>query len=106
MYDYKWDNEGNLEWRKYSNSFYKANLGKTFMKGEPFGQRLHGSATAEAISGLQLQNSKFFQNGSTISAWFPNALSFKNDILIEQAFQIGDFGTITLLLLMEKFYFF
>jgi len=93
----KWDNNGELSWKRYSETFYNATLGKSFLKGESFNRRVRNSATDKAIHGEDPENRKFFRNGATVSTWFPNAKDFKNDIIIEEAFPIGEFGVLTLL---------
>jgi len=93
----KWDKDGKLDWKYYSKEFYQAGLGKTFIKGTIFNRSIRNSATDKALLGKQPPTGSYFENGTTITAWFPNSLAYKNDILIEQAFPIGEYGTLTLL---------
>ncbi|MEQ8472552.1 MAG: ImmA/IrrE family metallo-endopeptidase [Marinoscillum sp.] len=93
----KWDKEGKLDWKFYSRQFYHAGLGKTFDKGTLYDRRFRNSATDCALLGNTAPSCGYFESGTTASAWFPNSMAFKNDILIEQAFPIGEYGTLTLL---------
>jgi hypothetical protein len=36
------------------------------------------------------------------TAWFPSSQSYKKDIIVEEAFPIGDFGVLTLLYTDKK----
>jgi hypothetical protein len=99
---FKWDANGDLSWKKYSDTFYSANFGKSFLKGQNFRRRIRNSATDRALLGEQPENGRFFRTGATIATWFPSSQSYKNDIIVEEAFPIGDFGVLTLLYTDKK----
>jgi len=89
---FKWSSKGKLEWKSYSKSFYEAKLGTSLAKDESFNRRIRNSPTDNAIQGISPLPKKFFHSGSTVGSWFPNTRSFKNDIVIEDAFPSESMG--------------
>lgn len=58
-----------------------------------------GSATEQLLNGAVVPEEGFIQTGTTRAQWFPRVArwSSQNDILIEEAISLGDYGVLTLL---------
>ena len=93
----KWGADGRLQWKRFSQSLYEARLSLAIQKGSQFNHFIPGSPTDQIHSGSKSQRDKFLRAGSTIRSWFPNARDFQNDILVEEAFSLGEFGSLTIL---------
>ncbi|MCU7919823.1 MAG: ImmA/IrrE family metallo-endopeptidase [Candidatus Thiodiazotropha sp. (ex Epidulcina cf. delphinae)] len=59
----------------------------------------NGSATEKVLNGYPIPDEGYVRTGTTRSHWFPRIApwSTKNDILIEEAIPLGDYGVLTIL---------
>jgi Zn-dependent peptidase ImmA (M78 family) len=92
----KWS--GNeVQWRWLSTEAFRARLNAPVSNLQ---QLPKDSATARILREGGSSNERWLEMGSTVSSWFRSVSggSFKNDILIEQAFSLGRFGALTLLI--------
>lgn len=92
----KWNQEG-YQWKKISDSLFRRGLRKTIESIDLLAEK---SSTWSSINGYKPKPPhNFFTTGSTVSTWFPFIEHEwkKNELLIEQAIQLGRFGTLTML---------
>ena len=59
----------------------------------------NGSATEQLLKGVPVPEEGFLRTGTTRAMWFPRVApwSSQNDILIEEAISLGEYGVLTLL---------
>jgi hypothetical protein len=92
----KWTTDAKYAWKRLSYDTRAAGFRKTI---EISTKLAPDCATAKALRGDPLTHGPHFQNGTTVSAWFPFIRDgfFKNVLLIEQAIRLGRFGVLTFL---------
>ncbi|MBA7643459.1 hypothetical protein ES703_51185 [subsurface metagenome] len=90
-------------WKWLSSSTFAARFRRTVEAPE---QLIDGSPTARALAREAPPDSRFFQAGTTASAWFPRVKTgeFRDVIFIEQAIPLGRFGVLTFLYPESKSY--
>ena len=90
----KWSSEGTYQWRWLSD---EARMGRYWKTVDSVEQVPFDSPTGRALAGDPLTEGRFFQAGTTASAWFPfvSSGSYKDVLLIEQAIILGRFGVLT-----------
>lgn len=91
----KWE-QGKRQWYWLSTNTFRAYF------RHPIGtkaQLLPDSPTAKALVGATMPSGRFFQGATTVATWFPTVEldDYRNDIMIEQAVQLGRFGVLTFL---------
>lgn len=91
----KW-NPGGFSWKWFSPSMYEAGYRstiKTLQAVQP------DSATGRALAGESPGTKQYFESGTSGSAWFPGISpgTPRDQIFIEQAISLGEFGALTLL---------
>jgi hypothetical protein len=91
----KWG-AGGRSWRSLSAEAREARLGRTINAAASVAA---GSPTARALAGDSPPATGFFEAGTTVAAWFPGVPhgGRKNALLVEQAFPLGRFGVLTIL---------
>ena len=89
----KWGADG-LTWKSLSAEAFRASFRKTI---EAVDKLPDDCATRRALRGDPVPQAGFFEQGTTVSAWFPFVKSGdgRNAILIEQAVALGRFGVLT-----------
>lgn len=91
----KWNPDG-YAWKWFSPSMYNAGYRATIKTLEAV---LPDSATGRALVGEPGGLKQYFESGTSGSAWFPGIFpgSARDQIFIEQAVSLGEFGVLTLL---------
>jgi Zn-dependent peptidase ImmA (M78 family) len=92
---FKWHRD-EVQWKWLSTEAFRARLKAPVSN---LSQLPKDSATAQILRQSASSKERWVEVGSTVSSWFRNVSggSFRNDILIEQAFSLGQFGALTLL---------
>jgi Zn-dependent peptidase ImmA (M78 family) len=98
----KWGPDG-LTWKSFSTDTFRARFRKTV---ETVDKLADDCATKRALRGEPVPQAGFFEQGTTVAAWFPFVRSGegRNDILIEQAVALGRFGVLTFIFPAEGKY--
>ena len=91
----KW-NPPTKTWSRVSHAMFDSGFGKTITSRHRIPK---GSATDQALRGLDPPPSGVFSSGGTATDWFPYPRHYKhsNPILIEHAISISRYGVITML---------
>jgi IrrE N-terminal-like domain len=91
----KWGSEG-LTWKSLSTETFRRQFRKTL---ESVDALPYDCPTKRALRGESIPHAGFFQQGTTVAAWFPFVRhgDSRNDVLIEQAVPLGKFGVLTFL---------
>ncbi len=92
---FKWSG-GKLQWRWLSTETFSARFGAVVRSATELPP---DSPTARALRGEIPVDQRYFEAGTTVSAWFRKIVdgSYRNDILIEQAISLGRFGVLSFL---------
>lgn len=92
----KWTPKG-FGWSWSSASAWASRYGATIQEPAAIPR---GAPTARAMTGEPPPTQGFFEAGTTAAAWFKRIAgdADRNAIMIEQAMQLGQFGTLTILL--------
>lgn len=91
-------NEKGYAWKRLSQAFRAANCRKTIESVDLIDE---GSATRQAMQGIEPGGEEFFSEVSAVSRWFPHTSpgSPADAILREEAIRLGDYGCLTVLTL-------
>lgn len=92
---FKWSG-ATLQWRWLSTETFSARFGAVVRSAAELPP---DSPTARALRGETPVDKRYFEAGTTVSAWFRKIEdgSYRNDILIEQAISLGRFGVLSFL---------
>ena len=91
----KWTSQG-FRWKRFSSTTHASGLRKTI---ETIEQLPADSPTARALNGERPVGSRFFKAGTVTSSWFQGVVagSMRDEVLVEEAFSLGQYGVLTLL---------
>lgn len=92
---FKWS-KGRLQWRWMSTETFRQRFGSTVQVATEIPS---DSPTAKAMRGEIPPNGRYFEAGTTVSAWFRQVWdsSYRNEIMMEQSISLGRFGTLSFL---------